>query len=238
MKKLLLMTLLAVAMSANAGNTNELFIDDDEVFGKEGGIRISDDDDNECWDMHFALGINIPTDEVNGHAFAPFRSWEFNWTIMQYEYTLKNMSTSLSAGIGFDWRQYTLKGHDIGFVKINDYVMTGHYQKDYNDFSSNIHTVALNMPLLVKQRFGKKFAVSVGAQLNWNYYARVHNSYEWYDDDVDMYTKKIGQRPFTVDVLGILHFGKIGVYCKYSPMSVLKKERGLEFKSFAAGLYF
>ena len=58
------------------------------------------------------------------------------------------------------------------------------------------------------------------------------------DDDVDMYTKKIGQRPLTVDVLSILHFGKIGVYCKYSPMSVLKKERGVEFKSFAAGIYF
>ena len=169
MKKLFFMTLLAVAMSANAGNTNELFIDDDEVFGKEGGIRISDDDENECWDMHFALGINIPTDKVNGHGFAPFRSWEFNWTIMQYEYTLKNRSTSLSAGIGFDWRQYTLKGHKDGFFKLNDYVITGQYEKDYNDFTSNIHTVALNMPLLVKQRFGKKFAVSVGAQLNWNY---------------------------------------------------------------------
>lgn len=238
MKKLLLLTLLAVAMSANAGNTNEMFIDDDEVFGKEGGIRISDDDDNECWDMHFALGINIPTDEVNGHAFAPFRSWEFNWTIMQYEYTLKNMSTSLSAGIGLDWRQYTLRGHKDCFAKLNDYVITGQFEKDYNDFSSNIHTVALNMPLLVKQRFGKKFAVSVGAQLNWNYYARIHTSYGRYDEDFDVYTKKIGQRPITVDVLGILHFGKIGVYCKYSPMSVLKKERGLEFKSFAAGIYF
>ena len=238
MKKLFFMTLLAVAMSANAGNTNEMFIDDDEVFSEEGGIKISDDDEDERWDMHFAIGVNIPTDEVEGHSFAPFRSWELNWTIVQYGYTPKNTRTTFSAGIGLDWRQYTLKGHDIGFFKLNDYVTTGQVTENYDDFSSNIHTVAINMPLLVKQRFSKKFAVSVGAQLNWNYYARVHNSIEQGDSDADMYTKKIGQRPITVDVLGILHIGKIGVYCKYSPMSVLKKERGVEFKSFAAGLYF
>ena len=94
------------------------------------------------------------------------------------------------------------------------------------------------MPLLIKQRFSKSFAISLGAQLNWNFYSRIHNYGEQGDNEVDTYTKKIGQRPITVDVLGILHFGKLGVYCKYSPMSVLKKDRGVEFKSFAAGFYF
>ena len=238
MKKLLLLTLLAVAMSANAGNTNEMFIDDDEVFGKEGGIRISDDDDNECWDMHFALGINIPTDEVEGHGFAPFRSWEFNWTIAQYDYTPGKSNTTLSAGLGFNWRFYTLSGHKNGFVKANDFVSVYEIGTQLDDFSSSIHTTALTMPLLVKQKFSKSFAVSLGAQLNWNFYGRIHNYVEQGDHETDDYTKKIGQRPFTVDVLGMVHFGDFAVYCKYSPMSVLKKDRGVDFKSLAVGIYF
>ena len=106
-----------------------------------------------------------------------------------------------------------------------------------DDLSSNIHTTSLSMPLLIKQRFSKSFAVSVGAQLNWNYYARIHTSYEQGDDDFDRYTKKIGQRPFTVDVLGIVHLGDLGIYCKYSPMSVLKKDRGPKFQSLSFGIY-
>jgi hypothetical protein len=187
--------------------------------------------------MHFALGVNIPQ-KAEGHSFAPFRSWELSWTVLQYDYTPKKSKTTLSAGLGFNWRTYTLSGHEDGFFKVFDFVGIGKTTEKYDNFSSNISTTAISMPLLIKQRFSKSFAISLGAQLNWNFYSRIHNYYELGDDDVDTYTKKIGQRPITVDVLGILHFGKLGVYCKYSPMSVLKKDRGVEFKSFAAGFYF
>jgi hypothetical protein len=59
------------------------------------------------------------------------------------------------------------------------------------------------------------------------------------DHEVDDLTKKIGERPITVDILGIVHVAKgFGVYCKYSPMSVLKKDKGPDFKSLAVGFYF
>ena len=75
--------------------------------------------------------------------------------------------------------------------------------------------------------------------MNWNFYARLHNYEELNDYSADEYTKNIGHRPFTVDLLGIVIVCKgFGVYCKYSPMSVLKKGRGPEFKSLAFGIYF
>ncbi len=238
MKKLFLMTFMAVAMTANAENKNEVLLAADDVVSDEGGLTIGKkDDDDDNWSMHFALGVNIPS-KADGNSFAPFRSWEFNWTIVQYDYTPGKSKTTLSAGLGFNWRAYTLSGHKNGFFKSADYVGIGEVATTCDDFSSNIQTTSLSIPLKVKQRFSKSFAVSLGAQLNWNYYARIHNYMEQGNDEVDTYTKKIGQRPFTVDVLGILHFGKIGVYCKYSPMSVLKKDRGVEFESFAAGIYF
>lgn len=249
MKKLLLMALLAVGMSANAEEKNEnVFLNEadpstsfvnDDVLSDEGGVKIGKGkDEDDRLSMHFAAGVNIPTGAPDGVEFAPLRSWEFNFTVLQYDYTPKNSKTTLSAGLGFNWRTYTLKGHNLGFYKVGDVVDVLRPEVNLDDFSSNIHTTALTMPLLVKQRFGKDFAISLGAQLNWNYYARVHNYYEQGDIETDQSTRKIGQRPITVDLLGIVQFKGFGIYCKYSPMDVLKKDKGPEFNSFAVGFYF
>jgi hypothetical protein len=237
MRKLLLLAFLAVGMTANAENivTN----DDDEQIENTGGVKIGKGkDDDDRWSMHFAVGVDIPTGAPDGVEFAPFRSWEINWTVVQYDYTPGKSNTTLSAGLGLNWRNYTLSGHKKGFFKVNDVVGIAEVGNEYDDFSSNIRTTALTMPLLVKQKFSKSFAVSLGAQLNWNFYGRIHNYVEQGDHETDDYTKKIGQRPITVDVLGMVHFGDFAIYCKYSPMSVLKKDRGVEFKSLAVGFYF
>lgn len=253
MKKWLMMAILAVSLTVNAEEKNEndllsddnmaaLTYDDDDV--KDGGVTIGTGaDDNDRFSMHLSVGVDIPTGAPDGVDFAPFRSWEINVTLLQYDYTPGAKKTTLSAGLGLNWRRYTLKDHNMGFFKLNDYVNVGHADlfdgQKMDDFSSDINTLSLAMPLLVKQRFGKSFAISLGAQLNWNFYARIHNSFEQGDHEINDYTKKIGERPFTVDVLGIIHFCKgFGVYCKYSPMTVLKKDRGPEFKSFAVGVYF
>lgn len=250
MKKLFLMTFLAVSLTANAEEKNEnvvvndanmvAFAFNDSIDTTNGGVKIAKGkDDDDRWSMHIALGVNVPTGAPDGVEFAPFRSWELNWTVAQYDYTPKKSKTTFSAGLGFNWRAYTLKGHKNGFFKVNDVVGVGEFGTEFDEFSSNIHTTAMTLPLLVKQKFSKNFAITLGAQLNWNYYARLHNYEELNDHSLDEYTKNIGHRPFTVDVLGIVDICKgFGIYCKYSPMSVLKKDRGPEFKSLAFGIYF
>jgi hypothetical protein len=239
MKKLLLLAFLTVGMTANAETVvnND---DDDEQIENKGGIELGKGkDEDDRWSMHLALGVDIPTGAPSGVEFAPFRSWEINWTAFQYDYTPGKSNTTLSAGLGLNWRNYTLSGHKQGFTKNGDFIdVNDVLGSQYDKFSSNIKTTALTMPLLVKQKFSKSFAVSVGAQLNWNFYARIHNYMEQGDHETDVYTKKIGERPITVDVLGMLHFGDFAVYCKYSPMSVLKKDKGPDFKSLAVGFYF
>ena len=241
MKKLLLFVMLAVGMTAYAQDMDVKYVD----TSNDGGVKLgqgADEDDH--WTMHFAVGVDIPV-STDGLDFAPFRSWDINFTVVQYDWTPKNSKTTLSAGLGLNWRNYTLSGHDKMFDKLsintsNDEVVTVHNRPgEYSELSSRVHTVGLSMPLLVKQRFGKHFAISLGAQLNWNYYARLNNYYEIDDHEIDDLTKKIGQRPITVDILGIVHIAKgFGVYCKYSPMSVFKKDKGPDFKSLSVGFYF
>ena len=235
MKKLLLMACMAVGMTAYAQEVEEKFVDIEEVEVNNGGIKL-DDDNN--WKMHVYVGVDIPTGAPDGVDFAPFRSWEVGFTVAQYEYTPKNSRTTLCAGIGFDWRNYTLSGHDKMFVKANDIVGVYDRKGDMSELASRISTTSISLPLIVKQSFSKKFAVSLGAQFNWNVYSRVNNYYEEGDHEIDDQTKKIGERPITIDVLGMLHFGDFAVYCKYSPMSVLKKDKGPDFKSLAVGFYF
>ena len=249
MKKLFLMAMVAVSATAFADEVNNeevlmstqdepsMMVDDED---NNGGVRIkmNKDDESSDWTMHFSVGVNIPMDAPDGVDLATFKSWEFNWTILQYDYTPKNTKTTLSAGVGLNFRNYGLSGHDKMFGKIHDQVVVGTPSRDIDNLYSSIHTTGLYIPLLVKQRFSKNFAISLGGQLNWNYAAHVSNQYETGDDEVDVETNKIGQRPITVDVLGIFHIWKLGLYCKYSPMSVLKTDRGPEFKSLAVGIYF
>ena len=91
---------------------------------------------------------------------------------------------------------------------------------------------------LFKQQVCKDFSISVGAELNFNVYGRVHNSYEQDDVEVDVKYKGIEYRPFTIDPMAIFDYKDIGFYVKYSPMSVLKKDYGPDFKCISMGLYF
>lgn len=251
MKKLILLALLAVGMTANAeekdgndvmsGADTALFTvdDDDDVSVKNNMdvINLGDGkDEDDHWSMHLYVGGILPTNVPDKMKFSDRYCMEFNWTVVQYDYQPKNSKFTLSAGLGFNWRKYELYGHKEMFTKVGDVVTVVPAGANMDDLWSDIHTTSLSMPLLVKYSFSKDFAISLGGQLNWNYYARIQTSYEHGDDYTDIYTKDIGQRPFTVDIMGIVHLWGMGIYCKYSPMSVLKSGRGPEFKSVTIGI--
>lgn len=233
MKKFFVLAFLAVAMTAYAGERTD--------SDNSGGIELSKKNDDKCgkWHMHFALGVNVPTGAPKGVDFAPFRSWNINWTVAQYEYTPKGASQTYSVGIGMEWRNYALSDKDKAFQKAGDVTLITDVDK-LNGRTSLVHTWNVNIPLLFRQKLGSDFAFTVGAQVNINAYGRLTNRWEDknLDSDYDVSTKKIGQKPVTIDILGMVHFKDWALYCKYSPMDVFKKDRGPEFKSLSFGVYF
>lgn len=222
MKKLLWMALMAVCMTANAQDKKNVVL-------KEGK--------NDNWTMQVGVGLNFITGAPGEYEFAPFKSWDIQWTVLQYNYKPKGAKQTYSIGLGLNWRNYGLKDNNTSFQKVNDVVGLGKFPANAGSRYSAVHTLGINIPLLFTQDIGKKVSFSVGPIVSFNAWGWVNNDYDIGDDNFDISTRKIGQRPVTVDIMGVLEYEEFGIFCKYSPMSVFKKDRGPEFQSITLGLY-
>ncbi len=202
------------------------------------------EDDDTCkvhdLSMHFGVGIATPTNVPDEMSFAPFKSWELFWTVIQYDYTPKCAWQTYSAGFQLGWHHYGLSTEkmfmkdDAGVIGLADYpANAGHRYSSINVFN-------ISIPLLFTQKFDRKGDIkfSVGPVVNFNVYGSLTSGYEMGDVETELTTKKIGQRPVTVDFMGILKLYGVGLYCKYCPMSVLKNDCGPQFHSLSFGLYF
>jgi len=226
MKKLLLLVFLAVGMTAYAQKDK----------GKE-DVYWHDGEESD-WTMHLGVGVNLVTGAPDGMNFAPFKSWDIQLTVVQYDYTPVGARQTYSIGAGLNWRNYGLKDNGSAFVKEGDQVVLGGFPAGAGSRYSSVRTLGINIPLLFTHRFSNDFKVTLGPVVNFNAWGWVKRNYELGDSDYEVSTGKIGQRPVTVDILGVADFAGLGVFCKYSPMSVLKTDRGPEFKSVTLGLYF
>ena len=223
MNKLLMMVLLAVSMTAFAQESKK------DITYKDGK--------NDDWTMQLGVGVNLVTGAPGEYEFAPFKSWDIQWTLIQYNYTPKGAKQTYSIGLGLNWRNYGLKDNNTAFVKVNDVVGLGTFPANASSKYSSVRTLGIIIPILFTQDLGKDFSFSVGPVVNFNAWGWVNRDYDLGDDNYDVSTRKIGQRPVTVDIMGIIDYDGLGIYCKYSPMSVFKKDSGPEFRSITLGLY-
>lgn len=188
--------------------------------------------------LHFGLGVSTPTNVPSDIDFRPFSSWEaMIW--LQFDHTPKYKLQTYSIGLGFTSRSYGIRD-DRMFYKGEDGVTALYdYPAGAASRSSHITISSISIPLLFKQKFGHKshFSLTLGPVINFNLAGTINNRFELDDDDYDITTRKIGHRPVTVDFMGILRAYGVGFYVKYSPMSVLKTNRGPEFRALSFGLY-
>ena len=99
MKKIFFMAFLAFTMNANAQESNN--VEATETDNEDTYCDADDEEDANDVSIHGFIGVNIPTNVPEGFDFAPFRSWEFDLTFAQYDYTPNDKKTTLSAGLGF-----------------------------------------------------------------------------------------------------------------------------------------
>jgi hypothetical protein len=234
MKKYFLVLALFVGMSTYASDEVEL------VSGTIAMPAQTDDKDsdkekkNYCISPHVGVGVGLATNLPEGLSFAPMRSWEIYFGL-SYDYTPKDKLQTYSAGMGVSFRNFGTHSGKM-LTKGGNYATI---TPDMTDMKSSIRVVSFSIPLLFTQKMGHKspFRLTLGPVVNFNG-THINNHYSIGDDEYDVKTHKIGTRPVTVDILGILSFRALSVYCKYSPMSVLKNSSGMEFKSVSFGICF
>lgn len=238
---------MAVCMTANAeeienvnvvNGTNEMAAPADNKKGKTETDLVLKDGENDKWTMHLGVGVNLVTGAPDAYEFAPFKSWDIQWTVVQYNYTPKNAKQTYSIGLGLNWRNYGLKDNGTAFLKAGDVVGLGAFPSNAGSRYSSVQTLAISVPLLFTQKVSKDVSITVGPIVNFNAGGWVKRSYEEGDNDIEVSTSKIGQNPVTVSAFGMVDIDGFGLFCKYSPMNVFKKDRGPEFNSFTLGFYF
>lgn len=187
------------------------------------------------------LGVSAPTNLPEGMNLKTMKSMEAMLWVL-YNHTPFKGRNTFSAGLGITARNYGL-GTNQMFTKDGQAIVLGTFPEGSDYRSSTLYVGSLSVPFFYTHDFGKKshLKLTLGPVVNFNF-GSLSNSYEISDDVFDYSIKgkthSIGQRPVTVDFMGIVRIYGIGLYMKYCPQSVLKSGRGPQFHALSFGLFF
>lgn len=181
-----------------------------------------------------ATGQPSPMDISLGNA-----GWELYMNnIFGWEY-LPFRSTSLSLGFGLDWRNYRMRD-DYRFVKEGSSVTVAPYPDGADIEFSRIKVFSITLELMLNQRLFENVWLSAGGVVNFNTHSSVKTRYSVPEGEnmkpVKETGNNIGQRPVTFDLKAQLDINPIGFYIKYSPTTVLQKNKGPQFHSLSVGV--
>lgn len=147
--------------------------------------------------------------------------------------------SSLSLGMGMDWRNYKMNtvNHRMELQPDGSMSLTP-YPDGCTPRFSRIKVFGLGFPLLYTQGFrGSSVAITVGGIMNVNTHASLLTKYRnAQGKEIKENTNEIGRRKVTFDLYGdIKLYDSFGVYVRYSPQSVLQGAGLPEFNPLSVG---
>lgn len=202
-----------------------------------GGITKTKHNDahNDVYMGGFFFGFVTAPDAPSGMDVDMAASYELGFDIIGVEHYFKNKKHSISLGLGVDWRNYRLKDK-TRFVKDGDNVVLGEYPEGASIDFSRIKVFSLMVPVRYHWYFAKNFSFDAGAIVNFNTHASLKTRYKLDGHKQKEFSKKLHQRPVTVDLQAGVTWKSIGIYAKYSPFDVLNDAYGVTFKTFSVGV--
>ena len=191
--------------------------------------------------MHLGLGLCSAIGASDPVAVSVGSSWEIMWTIaewMRYQY---GRHDGYSIGFGIGWRNYRMTGFHH-FTKASDGTIgTERYPDGTEPDFSRIKVFSLQVPIMWQHRFNKRWGFALGPVINFNTYASIKNRYTDVNGDKQKELfKNIHQQPITIDLmLNVNIMNVFNVYCKYSPMNILRSSYtdNTKFQSLSFGIY-
>ena len=163
--------------------------------------------------------------------------------LMMYHKALslsRNNKWGLVTGLGIRWVRYHLKGNHF-FEEENDYTQLITASEDLKFKKSKLGITTLNVPLLLEWKTRNNgLYLSAGAVCSFKTASSSRINYV--DERGRKQKEKVDAgmtlRPVTFDVLvqGGIH--DIGIFTRYSPVSIFEKNKGLELYPLTIGFMF
>ena len=184
------------------------------------------------------IGFNTMLGAPSGYDFNLWPSFDVGFGV-KGEWMPYGKKNVWSVGMGVYWRHYR-SSKDYYWWKVNDVLKQVKYPEKLEHTSTSLNVISLGIPIMYTHYFDNKhkWGLTLGAIVNWNSaYARRY--YEVDDEDYDVSTKKIGQRPITIDGIAIVRIPSCpDIYCKYCPMEFFKDGRGPKMHQLSFGFYW
>jgi hypothetical protein len=180
------------------------------------------------------IGAMIPQSEPYG-----FRNgWDVGFgQLVGIESRLNRHGLYFNIGLGifdkyFRIENYARVSSDFGVVSI---LPVG---EGVNEAKSHLNLFGFQVPVMLRQKI-QNVAISVGGVVNLNTYMTGSYSYEVDNIKTKETYHSLHQKPVTIDLKAAVSFwDMIGVYVRYSPMSMFRDGYGPKFKTLYAGVMF
>lgn len=192
------------------------------------------------WDteLYAQWGINMMTGVPDGYDFKVWPSFEWGLGIL-FDYYPNGKKNAWSTGLLLNWHNYRLASDSYLQKDTQDKLVSLPYAAAQTERRSQLQSFSLTLPLIYTHYFSTRrtWGFSLGALVNFNTSAYAHRTFEFDGEEYDVKTKKIGQRPVTIDGLLQIHTPTaLSLYVKYSPTTFFKNDRGPECHQLSFGI--
>ncbi len=188
-----------------------------------------------CLGVGYVSSLNTP----QGMHTEMFDSYEFLGPRLMFMYQPRMSRFSYGFGVGTNWKNFRMTD-EVRFSREpnGNTVLTGYPEGAHVGFS-RAKVFSWTVPFEVKYYMTDKISLSASSILNFNTYASLKTRYTMPEGQgVKELDTHLHQNPVTVDFMGHLKYGALGLYVKYSPCNVFESGKGPKFQSWSTGITF
>lgn len=199
--------------------------------------------ENQKWEVspYLNIGFNTMLGAPSGYDFNLWPSFDVGFGV-KGEWMPYGKKNVWSMGFGVNWRYYRMDNATRWQKDATTAEMTlVPYLATESDRRTSLTAFSLQVPITYTHYFDKEqdWGVTLGGIVNFNTGAHVTREYTFQDEDYEVETGSIHQRPVTIDGLLMVHMpGDFALYCKYCPMKYFRDGYGPKMNQLSFGIYF
>lgn len=168
-----------------------------------------------------------------------FDSYEFLGPRLMFMLQPRMSRFSYGIGVGTNWKNFRMTDEVRFDREPNGNTVLTSYPEGVHIGFSRTKVFSWTVPIEVKYYLTDKVSLSASSIVNFNTYASLKTRYTTPEGQgVKELDTHLHQNPVTVDFMGHVKYGALGLYVKYSPCNVFESGKGPKFQSWSTGITF